>query len=65
MSRFNNAEDSSNIPNKRHIQTLSRTEHHKRMKLTGSESCMVCLVSELFTYLYLVIVLLISLAALE
>nr|XP_011459106.1 PREDICTED: armadillo repeat-containing kinesin-like protein 1 [Fragaria vesca subsp. vesca] len=39
--KFNNAEDSSNIPNKRHIQTLSRTEHHKRMKLTGSESCMI------------------------
>ncbi|XP_050364990.1 kinesin-like protein KIN-6 [Argentina anserina] len=39
--KFNNAEESSNIPNKRHIQSFSRTEHHKRMKLTGPESCMI------------------------
>ncbi|XP_062016930.1 kinesin-like protein KIN-6 [Rosa rugosa] len=53
--KFNNAEDPSNIPNKRQIQSLSRTEQRKRMKLTGSESCVVCLVFELFTYLYHVI----------
>ncbi|KAM5565155.1 kinesin-like protein KIN-6 [Rosa sericea] len=39
--KFNNAEDLSNIPNKRHIQSLSRTEQRKKMKLTGSESCVI------------------------
>ncbi|KAK9946915.1 hypothetical protein M0R45_012355 [Rubus argutus] len=39
--KFNNAEDPSNIPNKRHIQSLSRTEQHKRIKLTGSDSCVI------------------------
>lgn len=42
--RYNNVEEPSNISyNKRHVQALSRSERHKRMKVTGSDACLVCL----------------------
>ncbi|ONI32362.1 hypothetical protein PRUPE_1G363400 [Prunus persica] len=40
--KYNNVEEPSNISyNKRHVQALSRSERHKRMKVTGSDACLI------------------------